>query len=132
MISLTLVQVATEPNGMEGDGVSIRIQGTKGEIQIVGNPFRPNKYRIIRRPEKGSSALDSSTDIKTVERPPGHGMFWEADECARCLRDGKKESEGLTWEESLVIMRVMDDVRKQNDFKYPGNLESTQYPLEGF
>lgn len=101
-------------------------------MQIIGNPFRPSKYRIIRRPERGALPVDSSIDITTVERPPGHGMHWEADECARCLRDGKKESEGLTWSESIVIMRVMDEVRKQNDLKYPEKLESLEYPLEGF
>jgi hypothetical protein len=59
-------------------------------------------------------------------------MYWEADECARCLRDGKLESEGLSLKESLVIMEVMDEVRKQNDLVYPANIESTEYPLDGF
>jgi hypothetical protein len=59
-------------------------------------------------------------------------MYWEADECAQCLRDGKLESEGLPLKESLVMMRVMDEVRKQNNLVYPENIESTKYPLEGF
>ncbi len=61
---------------------------------------------------------------------PGKGMFWEADEAARCLRDGRLESEGLGWEESVVIMEVMDEVRRQNDLIYPEKLESLEYPLE--
>ena len=59
-------------------------------------------------------------------------MYWEADECARCLRDGKLESEGLPLKESIVMMQVMDEVRKQNDLIYPANIESTEYPLDGF
>lgn len=60
------------------------------------------------------------------------GMYWEADECARCLRDGKLESEGFPLAESIVIMKVMDEVRKQNELVYPEYIESTEYPLPGF
>jgi len=51
-------------------------------------------------------------------------MFWEADECARCVRDGKLESDVIPLDESLLIMQVMDAVREQNGFKYPAPLES--------
>lgn len=54
-------------------------------------------------------------------------MFYEADECARCIRDGKLESEVMPWEESVEIMRVMDEVRKQGGLEY-GDLEGTAYP----
>ena len=57
-------------------------------------------------------------------------MFWEADECARCLRDGKVESEGMGWEESVVIMEVMDEVRRQGGVRYPEGIESLEYPLK--
>lgn len=59
-------------------------------------------------------------------------MFWEADECARCIRDGKLESEGMPWEESLAIMRVMDEVRSQGGLVYKEALESIEYPLDEF
>jgi hypothetical protein len=66
-----------------------------------------------------------------VERevPGGHGMFWEADECARCIRDGKLESEGMPWRETVEVMKVMDEARQQAELKYSENLESTTYPL---
>ena len=54
-------------------------------------------------------------------------MFWEADEAGRCLRDGKLESETMGWEESIVIMETMDEVRKQGDLKYPELIESADY-----
>jgi hypothetical protein len=57
------------------------------------------------------------------------GMFWEADEVARCVRDGKLESETMPWQESIVIMEVMDTVRQQGGLTYPENIESTTYPL---
>ncbi len=124
-IALTNFRVATDPDGNKTTGPPIRIQGTKGEIQVYGPAYRPTKYRIIMRSGKGEE------DVKYVDCPiPGQGMFWEADECARCLRDGKLESEGLTLGESVVIMEAMDEVRRQNGLRYPDKIESTEYPLE--
>ena len=60
----------------------------------------------------------------------GRGFFWEADEAGRCVRDGRLESEGLGWEESCVIMGVMDEVRRQGGIKYPKKIETTEYPVQ--
>lgn len=57
-------------------------------------------------------------------------MFWEADECAYALRDGRKESRVQTLAESLVVMVVMDGVRRQNGIVFPHDIETTDYPVE--
>ena len=57
-------------------------------------------------------------------------MFWEADEAGRCVRDGKLESKTLTHKESIVIMEVMDEVRKQGGLTYPEKIETTDYPVD--
>lgn len=124
-VAMTHLRVSTNPDEMGSGGPTIRIQGTKGEIQVEGPAFRPERYRIV--PKKGEG------EIKTVECPfPGNGkgMYWEADEVARCLRDGKLESEGLPWEESIVIMEVMDEIRRQGGLTYPEKIESTAYPVQ--
>lgn len=127
-IATTGLRTASDPSKDLAAGPSIRIQGTKGEIQVFPPAYRPTRYRLI--PDKDSGADFEHQDV--TKEIPGHGMFWEADECYRCLRDGRKESEGLGWEESIVIMEVMDDVRKQNGMVYPQKIESLDYPLEGF
>ncbi|KAE8145580.1 hypothetical protein BDV25DRAFT_164367 [Aspergillus avenaceus] len=101
---------------------TIRIQGTKGEIQVFGPAFRPERYRIVPKDEGETREVDCPFP------GDGKGMFWEADEVARCLRDGKLESDGLPWEESIVIMEVMDEVRRQGGLTYPKSIESTIYP----
>ncbi|KAJ5875719.1 uncharacterized protein N7473_013066 [Penicillium subrubescens] len=124
-IALTNIRVSSDPDGQGTSGPTIRIQGTKGEIQVFGYPFRPTRYRVI--PVKGAG------EVREVECPfpdGGHGMAWEADEVARCLRDGKVESEGMPWEESIAIMEVMDEVRRQGGLEYPAQIESTEYPLQ--
>lgn len=122
---MTNIRVAADPDEKGTAGPAIRIQGTKGEIQVFGHPFRPTGYRVI--PKKG---LGEVRNVECSFPAEGHGMYWEADEVARCLRDGKLESEGLPWEESIVIMEVMDEVRRQGSLTYPQKIESTEYPLQ--
>ncbi|KAF4622694.1 hypothetical protein G7Y89_g14334 [Cudoniella acicularis] len=146
-VATTGFRTATQPDGEESpaSGPACRIQGTKGEIQVFGPLYRPTLYRVVMgEGEKGKVEEVDCPIPKDPEREGrkgeeklgwGHGMFWEADEAARCLRDGKKESEVLTWEESVVIMEVMDEIRKQGGVKYPEEIESTVYdeksPLNG-
>lgn len=128
-VAMTHLRVATDPDGKNSARPAIRIQGTKGEIQVDGPAFRPERYRVIPK-----VATDGQVPVvKEVEcNFPGNGkgMYWEADEVARCLRDGKLESETLPWEESIVIMEVMDEVRRQGGLTYPEQIESTTFPLK--
>jgi predicted dehydrogenase len=128
-VAMTSLRVATDPDQRNSARPAIRIQGTKGEIQVDGPAFRPQRYRIIPRRDQASDHLT----IREVDCPfpnNGHGMYWEADEAARCVRDGKLESEGLPWEESIIIMEVMDEARRQGGLTYPEKIESTAYPLQ--
>ncbi|KAL1955616.1 hypothetical protein VTO42DRAFT_8349 [Malbranchea cinnamomea] len=128
-VALTSLRVNVNPDGKFSAGPAIRIQGTKGEIQVIGHAYHPDGFRIIPRKIPG----EPEKPIREVlgEFPGnGKGMYWEADEVARCVRDGKLESNTMSWEETLVIMRVMDEVRRQNGLVYPEKIESTKYPLK--
>lgn len=146
-IATTSLRVATQPDG-EGSpaaGPAVRIQGTRGEIQVFGPIYRPEQYRVIKvGGERGQVEEVKCPIPKDKERPGrkgqesegwGHGMFWEADEVARCLRDNKFQSETLTWDESILIMDTMDEVRRQGGLTYPELIESSVYdaksPLNG-
>ncbi|KAE8449269.1 D-xylose 1-dehydrogenase (NADP(+)) [Mollisiaceae sp. DMI_Dod_QoI] len=138
-IATTSLRVGTTPDG-EGSsaaGPACRIQGTKGEIQVIGPLYRPTRYRVIMvGGEKGKfEEVQCPIPADKDRDGTGHGMFWEADEAARCIRDGKLESDGLNWEESVVIMETMDEVRKQGGLKYPELIETDVYdpksPLNG-
>ena len=120
-IALTNFRVATDVDGKSTAKPAIRIQGSKGEIQVDGPAYRPTTWRVIW---KTGGVEEKNDEI------PGHGMFWEADEAARCLRDGKGESEGLGWEESIIIMETMDEVRRQNRLVYPEKIETIEYPIK--
>lgn len=133
-IASTGLRTATDPDGKNTARPAIRIMGTKGEIAVDGPAFRPTKYRFIPFVDKDSSSAalpPAEFEEKSFTFPGnGHGMYYEADEAARCLVSGKLESEGLPWEESAVIMEVMDEVRRQGGLRHPESIESTEYPVD--
>lgn len=127
-VATTSILVGTSPHGDTTAAPAIRIQGSKGEIQVPHPAFRPLSYSVIKKEGDGK--------VEVVECPIptdpkrgnwGHGMFWEADECARCLRDGKKQSSTLPWEESLVIMQTMEEALAQGGVKYPELITTDVY-----
>jgi predicted dehydrogenase len=127
-IALTSLKVATDPDGKNSAGAAIRIQGINGEIQVMGPAYRPTHYRVIKKDGGGNvEEVECSIPTDPEREGWGHGMFWEADEVARCLRDGKKESETLGWEESVVIMETMDEIRKQGGLEYPELIETATF-----
>lgn len=129
-----------------GSTPAVRIQGTEGEIQIFHPCFRPTKSKLIRSngkveekdwpqpgPGKGSgwwNGFGNEVGKSDNAEGEGHGMFWEADECAYALKDGRKESQVQTLAESLIVMEVMDEVRKQNGIAFPHDIETTDFPVD--
>lgn len=131
--SMGIATTSMRVDGQSSDFPQIRIQGTQGEIQVYGPAYRPTKYAIVGKDGKREEV---ECEIpKEGEKGVGHGMFWEADEAGRCVRDGKKESEGLGWAESVVIMETMDEVRRQGGLVYGKEIETDVYdeksPLNG-
>lgn len=129
-IATTGMRVATQPDAhgeaSKDEAPSIRIQGTKGEIQVFGPAYRPLRYRVFQNAHEAGAfeTVDCPIPADPERGNWGHGMAWEADEVGRCLRDGKKESAALDWRESEVIMGVMDEVRSQGGLKYSEEIES--------
>lgn len=50
-------------------------------------------------------------------------QFWEADEVARCIFNGKIESERMNHAGSVTIMEIYDEIRRQGGLKYPEDIE---------
>lgn len=118
-IATTSLRAASDIDGKGTSGPAIRIQGTEGEIQVMGPAYQPKQYKVIRKSKPGEIEVVDCPIPQDKARNWGHGMFWEADEAARCLRDGKHESETLPWAESVVIMEVMEEALKQGNVEYP-------------
>ncbi|KAI1842725.1 hypothetical protein JX266_011046 [Neoarthrinium moseri] len=126
-VGMTCLRINTDTDGHNSGGPAIKIQGPLGEIQVMGPAFKPLQYRVVKSDCNGKVEVIDCPIPQDKERNWGHGMFWEADECARCLRDGKKESATLPLSESIVIMEVMEEVLKQGDVKYPDLITTDVY-----
>jgi hypothetical protein len=49
----------------------------------------------------------------------GHGLREQAEIFKRLVQSGQFESEILSWQDTVDIMKTMDTVRKQIGLKYP-------------
>ncbi|KAK1058365.1 hypothetical protein LTR74_013483 [Friedmanniomyces endolithicus] len=141
-IATTGMRTSADPDGKASAGPAIRVQGESGEIQIYHPAFRPTRTKLVLAdgtvedkewPQPGpgeGSGWKNGFGGSFQPEGEGQGMFWEADECAFALKEGRKEGKYESLEESLVIMRVMDQVREQNGLKYPEKIETLEYPVK--
>ncbi len=87
-----------------------RICGTEGNIYIPERCWRPTRYSIKQEGKEESREIP----IK------GNGYNYQIDEVQRRVRAGEIESAILPLEETLTIMRTMDELRRQWGVAYPG------------
>ncbi|KAG5920755.1 D-xylose 1-dehydrogenase (NADP(+)) [Claviceps sorghi] len=130
-IATASLRVGTSPHGQTTTAPAIRIQGSQGEIQVAHPAYRPTSYRVLRRSGDGEvDVVECPIPVDTSRGSWGHGMFWEADECARCLRDGRKQSDVMPWEESVVMMEVMEEALRQGGVAYPDLITSDVFDAQ--
>ena len=80
------------------------IVGTDARIEIEGDFYAPTSFTLITR--AGDPTYFEATD-------EGRGLWYEAEEVARCLREGLLESPLMPLDESVSIMETMDAVLAQ-------------------
>jgi len=86
------------------------ISGTGGRIVVHAPWWRSSQFTVHA----------DGRDPETVQLPMrGNGFVYEIAETARCLREGKRESEILPLSETLAVMSVMDRMRESWGMKYP-------------
>jgi predicted dehydrogenase len=77
------------------------ISGTTARIEIDGVFYAPSSFSLISR-NGGEERFDYPS--------PGRGLYYQAQEVARCLREGRTESDVMALDESIAIMATMDRV----------------------
>ncbi|PPQ62873.1 hypothetical protein CVT24_006271 [Panaeolus cyanescens] len=110
-LSCSITLNAKEP------GVTIRFQ--KGNIVIKPPIYCPKEFTVQRFSKDGKITKEERV-VFTYE---GGGWHFQADEVARCVRDGKKESALWGHDKSLLEMMIFDEVRRQGDYKLPLGVE---------
>jgi predicted dehydrogenase len=91
---------------------SASISGTTARLEIDGRFYQPNVVRLL------------DPDDREIDRyePPSreHGLAYEAADFARLLTAGKTESDLLPLDETVRIMHVLDQVRRQLGVRFQG------------
>ncbi|RSH95688.1 hypothetical protein EHS25_000780 [Saitozyma podzolica] len=99
------------------------IIGTRGEIAIHDGLSRITKV-TIKQYDGEFSFRDMKWKEETIEQPfPGMGLHFEADAVARDIRDGRTENELVSHEETLLVMELLDETRKQGGYAFPEGME---------
>lgn len=93
----------------------ILVLGIEGWIRVHGPIYRPEKLTVSLK-----AAAGARTERVLPLPVTGNGYNYEAAEVMRRLREGALESPGMTLDESLAIMRLMDAIRAQWGLRYPG------------
>jgi predicted dehydrogenase len=84
--------------------------GTEGQIRIHSPWWRPTTLTL---------SIQGQEDEVMHFPFEGNGYNYEAAEVMRCLRAGRSESHVLPLDETMAIMRTMDQIRAQWDLRYP-------------
>jgi len=80
------------------------IVGMDARIEIDGDFYAPTSFDLISR----------TGELTRFETPhEGHGLWHEAEEVGRCLREGLLESPLMPLDETVEIMQTMDAVLAQ-------------------
>lgn len=116
ILSCSINIVASSP------GVTIRCE--KGTIRVAAPIYRPMSFKVEYFGAGGKVVREEEKTFEYV----GHGMHFEADEVARCVRDGKSESALWGHGKSLLEMSVFDEVRKQGGYVLPAGVEKVVWP----
>ncbi|KAF4967697.1 hypothetical protein FSARC_4757 [Fusarium sarcochroum] len=89
-----------------------RIEGTKGHIVVEGFAgSAPSFFTVYQGQE---------TEGKKYEFDrPGKGFYWEADAVALDIAAGKVESDVMPWAETVRVLEILDEVRRQGGAKFP-------------
>jgi predicted dehydrogenase len=89
---------------------SASIVGTRGRIDIDGPLYHPPSFTLVDR---------AGTVLERRDSPGGgHGLWQEITEVVRCLRAGLTESPTMPLDETVSIMRTMDEIRRQIGLTY--------------
>jgi len=84
------------------------INGTEGMITIADQFWKPTRLIVSGKKEETFDIPFEST-----------GLNYQAQEVARCVREGKTESDIMPLDETIQIMETTDTIREQWGLVYP-------------
>ena len=104
---ITHSNIPTEIQGEDGSIVVDKIS-TFGDVRV--------EYR-----KGGVEDITAELEVEKDEKFEVDSIYFAVKEFMKSLRGGKKESDINTLENTLIVMEIMDEVRRQIDLVYPAD-----------
>lgn len=86
------------------------VAGLNGWLEIDRTFYNPASMRVV---------LNDGSITEYPNTYTGHGLREQAESFKQLVQSGKKQSEILSWKDTIDIMKTMDNVREQIALKYP-------------
>ena len=86
------------------------VAGLNGWLEIDRTFYNPASMRVV---------MNDGTVTEYPNSYQGHGLREQAEIFKQLVQSGKKQSEILTWKDTVDIMKTLDTVRAQIGLKYP-------------
>ncbi|KAM0502290.1 hypothetical protein ACHAP8_003828 [Fusarium lateritium] len=103
--------IITSNSKVKTPNVFCRIEGTRGYIVVDGPAAAPESFTVF---------IEGDAEGKKYDfEKPGRGFYWEADAVALDIAAGKVESDIMPWSETVRVMEIMDEIRRQGGSKFP-------------
>ena len=98
-------------------GCTIRYE--RGSITVAPPISCPKKFTVQYHDSAHKVIREETRTFDYV----GGGLHFQADEVARCVRDGKRESGVWSHEKTLLEMEVFDHIRRNGGYIFPPGVE---------
>ncbi|OAK96921.1 NAD(P)-binding protein [Phaeosphaeriaceae sp. SRC1lsM3a] len=101
--------------GMKTPPSFCRIEGSKGTIIVDGFAASIPSSFVLQK---------HGLEAKKFEfERPGRGFYWEADAAALNIAAGRTENETMPWAETIRVMELLDEARRQGGVIFPQDSE---------
>lgn len=102
-------QAVLHSSFMSSSNMDATISGTKGRITLNSLWFMSQSYTVIKDNNKVTHKLPTK----------GKGYTYEIEECHKCLKEKVVESKSWSHQNSLELIKILDEVRNQIGLVYP-------------
>ncbi|HIS96052.1 MAG TPA: Gfo/Idh/MocA family oxidoreductase [Candidatus Ventricola gallistercoris] len=85
------------------------VYGTKGHIDIPD----------FKNPQCATLYVDGQAPVSLEHPFEVNGFEYEIREAERCVQEGRLQSDVMTGEQTVAVMRIMDEIRRQNGMHFP-------------
>lgn len=110
-----LLLATTERKNDEPGKVVATVDGSNGFIEVLGMaPSHPDAFIVYPKWTGKEKPAGKRYDYTEAAQ----GFIYEADNTALDIAVGRKESEIMPWAETIRVMEVMDEIRRQGGTKY--------------